>query len=93
MDFVVHDDVPDQRVWDDSCFQLDLFSVEGDEQTKAEALSKWVTAGYSWRSCLAHLASFRSVTPKARSIPEEWRKAAMKRLREQLFSDEDGEGE
>ena len=86
VDLVVPDDVPDSRLWEDTCFKLDLFDVHGTAKTKADALSDWVLAKYSKQCCLNYFKKFNLVEPKqTMSIPEAWKSSTLKRLREELY--------
>ena len=59
--------------------------------TKAEALSKWVLAGYSKQCCLNYFNTFNLVVPKReKDIPEPWRSSTLKRLREELYWEDGG---
>ena len=90
VDFVVRDDVASQTMWEDSCFSLDLYSVDGVEMTKAEALQKWLRAGHPRERCLNYVNALNPVVPsRNQDIPDEWRSSTLKRLRQELNLEDD----
>ena len=71
-----------QKIWDQVCFKLDIYSTGGKEGTKAEFMFEWLHRGYTWDACIAHLKTLSPTKGLARAPPETFKTDTQKRLRE-----------
>ena len=56
-----------------TCFNLNLYWVNGDKSTKAEAMLKFMLAGARWSEAERRFSSCALVLPaEDRKLPEDW---------------------
>ena len=73
-----------QKIWDQVCFPLDIYSTGDKEGTKAEFMFEWLHSGYTWDACIAHLKTLYLTKGKKRALPETFKTDTKKRLRENV---------
>ena len=75
--------------WNNLCFRLTIFHTNrSDEGTQAEFLAKWLRAGYTWKSSIAHLRTLKVSRPKReREVSPTFRHYTMKKVCQKLARD------
>ena len=61
------------KLWTTSCFTLELYSVDGEVLTKAEAIQRWLGEGYSFTECLKYFGRYKGCQPHSiRPVDAAW---------------------
>ena len=61
------------KLWKTTCFTLELYSVDGEVLTKAEAIQRWLGEGYSFPVCLKYFGRYKRCQPHSiRSVDAAW---------------------
>ena len=72
------------KLWEQNCFTLELYHVEGEVRTKAEAIQQWLHDGYLFDQCLDHFSreNFRQCQPPEnfRQVDSAWKSETRLRL-------------
>ena len=72
-------------VWDTECFSLDLYTIDDEELTAAEAVLRWLRGGWGWHESVEYLKTFHS-THRSRDVPEAWRRARVNARAEEALA-------
>ena len=66
------------EIWETDSFVLDLYSVDGQKKTKAEAFLAWLNNGLCWGDCTRwwhHRNVAVRLPTEFRQVEETWRKS------------------
>ena len=74
-----------QQIWNNVCFRPIIYrTVQGVEATQAEFICQWLHEGIPWGACITYLKSLSRVKGAKRELSPTFRKAAMKRLKDNV---------
>ena len=72
------------NLWERKCFTLELYHINGQVRTKAEAIQQWLHDGYSFDQCLDYFSreNFRQCQPPEnfRQVDSAWKTETRLRL-------------
>ena len=71
------------EIWEKDCFVLDLYLVDGQKKTKAEAFLAWLNIWCCWDECMRwwhHRNVAVRVPNEIRQVEESWKKSRIDKM-------------